>query len=122
MKSGYQPYARGQKQQQQHRTTAFDFFLNPLDCIDARRNFSATQHSRPTHYNSAQAARPARTTKPPAATWPASDFLDAVGEVAPVAEPVPEALLEEVDAAPLELELELEPLLEEDDIWWRRWC
>ncbi len=78
-------------------------------------------HSRPTLYNSAQAARPARPTRPPAATWPASDFVDAVGEVAPVAVPVPEALLEEeVDAALLELEPE--PLLEEDEIWWRRWC
>lgn len=79
-------------------------------------------HSTPTLYNSAQAARPARPTRPPAATWPASDFVDAVGEVAPVPVPVPEALLEEEEVDAALLELEPEPLLEEDEIWWRRWC
>ncbi len=48
--------------------------------------------------------------------------MDAVGEVAPVAVPVPEELLEEeVEPEPLlelELEPEPEPLLEEDEIWW----
>ena len=87
------------------------------------RRFPATDHPhcRRTLYNSAQAARPARPTKAPAATWPASDFPEAVGEVAPVEEPVPEALLEVVvDSEPLELELELEPEppLDEDEIWW----
>lgn len=43
--------------------------------------------------------RPARPTKPPAATWPASDPLVEVGDVeAPVAEPLledgPDSLLE----------------------------